>query len=105
MVRELLQLNTIHKKIIITLFGVLMLLVVAYGALISRVVMQTMAHNDIDNTLALTTSDVAVLEAQYMDLIDALTLSRARSLGFVETGVALFVSRRADTFSFRTEVE
>ncbi|GMU74125.1 MAG: hypothetical protein AMXMBFR44_3240 [Candidatus Campbellbacteria bacterium] len=105
MVRELLQLNTFHKKAITALFGVLVMLLFAYGLLMSRVILQVMARNDIERSIAGATADIAFLESEYMKMADSLTLARAHELGFVDTHVSLFVSRRADAFSFRTNAE
>lgn len=103
MVRELLQLNTFHKKAIVALFFVCCLLGGAYMTLMKETVAHTMTRQAINRSLTETASDVALLEAEYMRFMDSLTLARAHDLGFVEADVALFVSRRTHTLSFRSD--
>ncbi len=103
MVRELLQLNTFHKKAITALFLVCFLLGGVYVTLMKETVAHTMTRQVVIRSLTETAGEVAFLEAEYMRVMDSLTLARAHDLGFVETDVALFVSRRTHTLSFRSD--
>lgn len=103
MVRDLLQLNTFHKKAIVALFFTCCLLGGAYLTLMKETVAHTMARQAVERSLTETAGEVALLEAEYMQVMDSLTLARAHDLGFVEADVALFVSRRTHTLSFRSD--
>lgn len=103
MIRDLIQLNTFHKKAIVALFCVLVVLLVSYFTFISRIMVQTVARDDINRSITEAAAELAFLEAEYMKAADALTLARAHDMGFVDASVSLFVSRRADSFSFRTD--
>lgn len=99
MVRELFQLNTLHKKVIVALIGAVLTLVTMYGILVRQTVAHVVARKVVEQSITDMASEVSLLEAEYMDTMDSLTLSRAEQMGFVEAEVALFVSRRTLTYT------
>jgi hypothetical protein len=105
MVRDLLQLNTFHKRVIVALIGIFCAFAVTYGVLVRETVAHVVARRVLEESTTQMAGDVSVLEGKYMAAGDSLTLSRAHALGFVDSNVALFVSRHVNTYSFRTAAE
>lgn len=74
-------------------------LIVSYGALVKQTISHTVARKGLESSIVDMSGKVSLLESEYMQRLDKLTLERAYDLGFVEKDVALFVSRRAQGLS------
>jgi hypothetical protein len=92
MIVDLLQLNTLYKKMIVGLVIGFCALVVVYGALVHTTVSHVVSRKTLEASIADMSGSVSSLEGQYMQKVSTLTIDEAHQLGFVDAHVALFVS-------------
>ncbi len=100
MVRDLLQLNTLCKRLFTGLVVLFIVICGTYGFLLKQTVASVVERKSLELEKSELASRVSALEADYIRAADTLTLSRAHELGFVTTTDVRFVSRASDSFSF-----
>lgn len=105
MVRDLLQLNTFYKKSILALSAVFVALLVTYMVLVASLFSKGNERVAVERDIVAAKTRIALLEAEYLQAVDSLTLARAHELGFVDSGIDFFVSRRTETLSLNTQNE
>ena len=93
MVRDLFQLNTLYKRIIVGLFVLLVSSIALYGVLGVQTYSRVVTQSAMEQYIADVSASVSALERDYMERMDALTLDEAHTRGFVDTEVAFFVSK------------
>jgi len=101
MVRDLLQLNSFEKRALLALVAVLLVSVVSYGALVKKTVANVVERRVVESETADLAAHISTLELQYMQALEAVTLEKALSLGYVETKPQVFVSRSTQPLSVR----
>ncbi len=99
MVRDLLQFNTIYKKVIVSLSVVVAGVFVVYAVLHVQVLSRGVTQKVLQQYVAETASSVSSLEHDYMRRMNLLTLDEARVRGFVDAEVSLFVSQHTPTLT------
>lgn len=99
MVRDLLQLNTLCKRLFIGLVAFFIVVCGTYGFLLKQTVASVVERKSLEAEKGELASRVSSLEADYIRAADKLTLSHAQELGFVTTKNVRFVSRASETFS------
>lgn len=100
MVRDLFQLNTLCKRFFIGSIAVLFVLCATYGFFLKQTVATVVERRSIESERSELAARVSMLEAEYIRAADAVTLARARELGFSTISPTRFVSRASQAFSF-----
>ena len=100
MVRDLFQLNTLYKKLFISMVVVLLVLCGTYGFFLKQTVASVVARRSLEIDKRDLSAHVSSLETSYIRATDSLTLTSAYERGFVVAQATRFVSRAPQTFSF-----
>lgn len=100
MVRDLFQLNTLCKRFFIGSIALFVILAATYGFFLKQTVATVVERRSIEADRSELAARVSMLEADYIRAADAVTLARARELGFATISPTRFVSRASNTFSF-----
>lgn len=101
MVRDLLQLNTLYKRLFIGLVGVFVVLCAAYGIFLKATVGSVVERRSLEGKRAELAANVSMLEAAYIREGNRITRERAREMGFVAVTPEQFVSRTHPTVSLQ----
>jgi hypothetical protein len=99
MVRDLLQLNTFYKRVLIGALGLFVVLCAMYGIFLKTTVGSVVERRSLEGKRAELAAHVSVLEAEYIREGNRITRARATELGFVAITPTKFVSRDHQTFS------
>ncbi len=106
MVRDLLQLNTLYKRIFLSSLGLFIVLCGTYGIFLKQTVASVVERRSLEAQRAELAANVSVLEAAYIREGNAITREKARELGFVAVTAERFVSRspkQALSFEYSNE--
>src|SRR3989344_6598208 len=102
MVKDLLQLNTLYKRLFLGLLGLFIVVCAAYGIFLKHTVASVVERRTLETRRAELAAQVSVLEARYIQEGNAITREKALELGFVPVQTTRFVSRAGETFSFKS---
>jgi hypothetical protein len=103
MIRDLKQFNTFYKKAIAILGCMFFVLVIFYGILVNALFSKGNERVAVEREIVAAKTRIAILEGEYLQAVDSLTLARAHDMGFVDCDIDLFVSRRTESFSLNTQ--
>ncbi len=92
-----------QKKIFFILAGLVVFMLGTYVYFVNQTVWNVVSRQNATKTIHKVSSEVAVLEADYMNLSSTLTLEHAYALGFqeVNSGDTLFVERSVPAVAIR----
>ncbi len=100
MVRDLLQLNTLYKRLFIGCSVALLVLAGMYGFFLKQTIASVVERRLLEHERAELAARVSTLEARYIAIGESVTIARAHELGFVNVTEPHFVSRAPHAFSF-----
>ncbi len=101
MVRDLLQLNTLYKRLFIGGVSLFVVLCATYGIFLKTTVGSVVERRSLEGKRAELAAEVSVLEADYIREGNKITRQRSTELGFVPATPVKFVSRTPQTFSVK----
>ena len=100
MVRDLLQLNSLEKRLFLVLSLVLLLVIGLYAFLVRQAVAQVVARKTLEQERADLATRISMLESQYMKEAQEITLEYAYGNGYVEIRPVFFISRTQNSLSY-----
>ncbi|MEK7579544.1 MAG: hypothetical protein AAB460_03390 [Patescibacteria group bacterium] len=99
MVRDLLQLNTVYKRLLIGCVVLLVSLLATYGLLLKQTVAHVVLRKSFEEDRRDLTARVGTLERTYLGAMNGLTLDAAMEKGFIEKTPERFVARTKETLT------
>jgi hypothetical protein len=85
------------RQIFFILLSLFVVLAVSYCYLVSKSIYNVIVLEETANEIVARSTDVSELEAQYFEKKDAVSLSYARELGFVELSDTHYIPRTTQT--------
>ena len=87
------HIHIFEKRILISLIAFIVLLVGMYGFLISSAIVNVIVREEMEQKISATYSHMSELESDYLAQKNAITLSLAYDLGFIDNKIKIFVIR------------
>lgn len=79
-----------EKKIFWTLFSVFVFFLISYGVLVNAAILHAVAQQNMEKEIASLSTEVNSMEFQYLGMKNNITMSLAKSLGFVPVSTEVF---------------
>ncbi len=99
MVRDLLQLNTLYKRLLLGCVALLVFCLASYGFLLKQTVAHVVERKSIEQERRDLAAKVGTLERAYLGAMNTLTLDAAREKGLGEKAPQRFVTRTKETLT------